>query len=654
MKLHSLLGVMVGVGLPTVAWAQVDPSRVFYAVAFTHGSPHNGVITAQSLASPFGIVATGPRGTANGAITFDPVRPLLYAGQCCVANQPLQAIDPTTLARVTARDIPLMHSGSMAIEVDGPRRVLFHYDTVTRVLRAISLADANYGTVVASTTLTALPAEPTPTSIGDQIAVDTRAQRVVVTGGDGGPVLLVDVSSITATLGDFGPVVNTGHVNRSVGNSGGAVAVDEAGRRIFFIPTTGTVRVVGADAPFARIADIVIPSMQPNDCGLHFDGRTGNLYVGRGTSMSPVVVAFPSMSVTTFSTGAGDVPALSFASPGVACVDRDGDGAPNAACAPPGARADCDDARADVHPSAMEVCDTRDNDCDGLIDEGFCRVEGMCVPHDALNPRNACQRCEAPSDQSAATAWSNRPAMTVCRPAAGACDLPELCDGTGAPCPDDRLASADQVCRRSSSVEACDPSERCTGVSALCPNDRVIRSPTEETCNGVDDDCDGMVDEPPCVPMPDAGPDALDGAADLVPDVPRDVSQDTSMGVEMPTLDVTNEGSGLLPPPRDAMSEGDGMAAPDVSPMDPPPDATAASDVPPVPDATAASDVPPVPDARAANEGGADAGGFAMQGGGCGCNTPGRSRGTARWVFAVAVFLATVKSRSRSKRRGGC
>ena len=31
---------------------------------------------------------------------------------------------------------------------------------------------------------------------------------------------------------------------------------------------------------------------------------------------------------------------------------------------------DCDDARAEVHPGAEEVCDTLDNDCDGGVDEG--------------------------------------------------------------------------------------------------------------------------------------------------------------------------------------------------------------------------------------------------------------------------------------------
>jgi hypothetical protein len=642
---------------PGLAAAQVDPARVFYAVAFTHGAPHNGVITAQSGSAPFAVVATGPRGTANGAITFDPGRSLLYAGSCCTADQPLQAFNPVTLARAPTRDLPLPNSGSMAFEVDGPRRVLFFYDTVARTLRAVSLADANYGAVIATTTLSALPAEPSPTSVGDQLAVDTRGQRVIVTGGDGGPVLTVDVSGITAAVGTFGSVVNTGHVNRSTGNSGGAVAFDDVGRRIFFLPATGTVRVVRAEAPFTTITDIEISGMSTSDCGLSFDARTSNLYVGRGTTAEPVVVAFPSLSVTPFPTGPGEVIALSFAAPTPPCVDRDGDGSPSATCAAPGERADCDDTRGDVNLGAPELCDARDNDCDGFIDEGFCRIDGACVPHDTLNPANACQRCDAPSDRSAPTAWGNRPAATVCRPAAGACDTAESCDGSGAPCPTDRFAptttecraamgpcdvaerctgmstdcpndgfAADSVvCRASASLEVCDPAERCTGASASCPSDAVLRVPTVETCNGLDDDCDGLVDEAPCVPPPDASPDAPVDATEAPADVPSDMPSD------MPS-DIPSDAALV-----DAVAPADAATSPDASAVR---DAGVTSDIP----EGAAGARDGAVDGAATN----DRGG-ASQDGGCGCSAPGTATGGRGWI-AFALLALTRAARRRARR----
>lgn len=50
--------------------------------------------------------------------------------------------------------------------------------------------------------------------------------------------------------------------------------------------------------------------------------------------------------------------------------DDDGDGYPDPACpGVDGARADCDETRADVYPGAFESCDGEDEDCDGVIDE---------------------------------------------------------------------------------------------------------------------------------------------------------------------------------------------------------------------------------------------------------------------------------------------
>ena len=62
-------------------------------------------------------------------------------------------------------------------------------------------------------------------------------------------------------------------------------------------------------------------------------------------------------------------------------------------------------------------------------------------------------------------------AATVCRRAAGPCDVAETCDGTPA-CPPDAFAPRSMVCR--AAVDACDLDDMCLGTSADCPTvDRV-------------------------------------------------------------------------------------------------------------------------------------------------------------------------------------
>ena len=58
---------------------------------------------------------------------------------------------------------------------------------------------------------------------------------------------------------------------------------------------------------------------------------------------------------------------------------------------------------------------------------------------------------------------------SVCRAAAGPCDVADMCDGTGAACPADRVAAAGTVCR--AKAGDCDVAETCTGREASCPRD---------------------------------------------------------------------------------------------------------------------------------------------------------------------------------------
>jgi len=82
----------------------------------------------------------------------------------------------------------------------------------------------------------------------------------------------------------------------------------------------------------------------------------------------------------------------------------------------------------------------------------------------------------------------------TCRQVAGACDLPESCDGSGGLCPPDLVAPAAQVCRPSSGP--CDVADRCNGADRECPGVDlklvgVVCRPATDACD-VAEQCDGQ------------------------------------------------------------------------------------------------------------------------------------------------------------------
>jgi hypothetical protein len=177
-------------------------------------------------------------------------------------------------------------------------------------------------------------------------------------------------------------------------------------------------------------------------------------------------------------------------------VDHDGYGDPAHAVTscvqPPGYVAnasDCDDHDANVHPGAPEVCNGRDDNCDGNIDEGVSATFWADVDGDGYgDPLTTTQACAKPAGfvtnnlDCDDTVGSVHPgAVESCNGRDDNCDgkVDEGNPGGGAAC------STGQPGICAAGLTACSAGAvTCVALSA----------PQPETCDGLDNDCDGVVD----------------------------------------------------------------------------------------------------------------------------------------------------------------
>ena len=206
-------------------------------------------------------------------------------------------------------------------------------------------------------------------------------------------------------------------------------------------------------------------------------------------------------------------------------ADADGDGygdadAPTLSCATPeGAVSnaeDCDDGDAAVSPAATEVCDERDNDCDGAADDddgsldlGSASTWYADGDSDGYGDADVTtQACDTPSGFTASATDCDDGDAAV-SPAAT-----EICDTIDNDC--DSLIDDDDSSLRASSrtswyadddgdgfgdlsdrTRACEaPSAAHTTDSADCDDaDAAVNPDATEACDDADNDCDGVVDQ---------------------------------------------------------------------------------------------------------------------------------------------------------------